>query len=316
MAGKEAAHERGTYHLHTGRRLTGTLKFPSFGSVVANEIGDPDFDLPNFVSIGKTVSSGFLGVRVAPFVVNRPGELPANVSTVIAQERQRKRLALLKSQDSDFEKAGAAELVKEHELLYRRATRLMASPGLKAFQLETASESDKLAYGKTPLGQGLLVARQLVEAGVPFVEVRRGGWDMHSNLWRNMPRAAADVDNGLSQLMTDLKQRGMFEKTLVICMGEFGRTPKINARPPAPGRDHWARNFATLLAGSGIKGGQVVGKTDVNGQEIIDRPVEVEDLFQTLCKSMGVNADKELYSTSGRPLRIVDGGEPVSEILA
>ena len=315
IAGKEAAHERGTYHLHTGRRLGGPEKFPNIGSVVSHQNGDLNSDMPNFVSIGQTLSSGFLGVQYAPFIVNRPGELPANVKALVERERLERRLALLGEQENDFARAGAEALVAEHKTLYARARKLMTSPKLKAFELEQESGSVQEAYGTSTFGKGMLVARRLLEAGVPFVEVRRGGWDMHNGIFDRMESTGADVDLGLSQLITDLKQRGMLERTLVICMGEFGRTPKINARTPTPGRDHWARNFNVFLAGGGIRGGQAIGKTDANGQEIIDRAVTVEDLFQSICKIMKVDADEELFTPGGRPLRIVDGGEPIGELF-
>ncbi|RMG38075.1 MAG: DUF1501 domain-containing protein [Planctomycetota bacterium] len=315
VRGKEAAHERGTYHLHTGRRLGTPEKHPNFGSVVADKLGDPDFDLPNFVSIGQTVSSGFLGVRVAPFIVDRAGELPRNVKQLVSRAQFARRLRYLQEQEAEFAAAGAEGLVAEHQTIYQRAVRLMQSPRLKAFQLADEPQHIQKAYGSSPFQKGLLVARRLVEAGVPFVEVRRGGWDMHNSIEQRMPPAAADVDQGLSQLLRDLKQRGMLQNTLVVCMGEFGRTPKINSRTPAPGRDHWARNFCILLAGGGVKGGRVVGKTSRDGTEIVDREIQVEDFFQTWARLMGIDPDEELYTPSGRPLKIVDGGTPIQEIL-
>lgn len=316
MAGKEAAHERGRYHLRTGRRLTGTEKFPHFGSLVAHQNGDPDSDLPNFVSIGNTISSGFLGVEVAPFVLPKAGELPANVKALVDDQRRSRRMRLLERQEADFARAGAEERVKEHQELYKKASKMMTSSRLKAFKLDGESEATKNAYGKSQFGQGLLVARRLVEAGIPFVEVQKGGWDMHDSLWQRIGNNAADVDQGVSQLMTDLKQRGLLEKTLVIVLGEFGRTPKINNRTPEVGRDHWARNFNLLIAGAGVNGGQVIGKTSENGQEIVDREVYVEDLFQSMCRCMGIDADEELYTPSGRPLKIVDGGEVIGELFS
>lgn len=315
MTGKEAAHERGTYHLHTGHRMLGIEKFPHFGSVVAKEIGDPQSDIPNFVSIGQTLSSGFLGVQVAPFIIDRPGQLPDNVFNNTPTSRQQRRLALLSQQESDFADAGAAALVKEQSKLYQKANLMMLSPRLKAFQFDNELTTMKEAYGKSQLGQGLLVARRLVEVGVPFVEVRSGGWDMHSNVFKGMERRAPDIDQGLSQLLIDLKQRGLLDKTLVLCMGEFGRTPKINARPPVPGRDHWVKNFNLLMAGAGIKGGQVIGKTDENGQEIVDSPVEVDDLFRSMCHAMKINADMELHTPIGRPVKLVESGTVIEGLF-
>jgi hypothetical protein len=316
MAGKEAAHERGQYHLHTGRRLGGTSNFPHLGSVVAQELGDPEADIPNFVSIGNTLSSGFLGVKVAPFVIDRAGQLPANVRRLIPPGRTDRRMALLTQQDESFAAAGAASIAREHGELYRKASKLMVSKRLTAFTLDGESEQMKSSYGGHAFGQGCLVARRLVESGVPFVEVQRGGWDMHQDLWQNIPNVAGEVDQGLSALIADLKQRGMLEKTLVVALGEFGRTPKINQRTPNVGRDHWARNFNLLIAGVGIRGGRCVGKTSDDGMQITDRPVEVDDLFQTMCRCLGVDADKELITPEGRPLRIVDAGAAIEELLS
>jgi hypothetical protein len=315
LAGKEAAHERGRYHLRTGRRLGGTSNFPHFGSVVARELGDPDADIPNFVSIGNTISAGFLGVQYAPFIVGRAGQMPANITGTVGTPRLDRRLAMLREQDADFAEAGAESISHEHQELYRKAARMMTSQRLRAFTLNGESEAVKNKYGDHAFGQGCLVARRLVESGTPFVEVQRGGWDMHANLWQNMPRAAGEVDQGLSALITDLQERGMLERTLVLCLGEFGRTPKINQRTPNVGRDHFARNFNMLMAGAGVAGGVCVGATSGDGMEIADRPVEVDDLFQTMCHCMGIDADEELITPAGRPLRIVDAGRRIEELV-
>lgn len=315
VVGKEAAHERGRYHLHTGRRLTGGTVFPNIGSVVAHELGDPAADLPNFVSFGGTLSAGYLGVRYAPFAIERPGELPENVAALVDDPRFARRLELLAAGEKDFAKAGGAKLVDERQTLYSRAFQLMRSPRLKAFQLDGESQAARDAYGSSRFGQGMLVARRLVEVGVPFVEVVRGGWDMHNDLQARFAPAAAEVDQGLAALMDDLRQRGLLDSTLVICMGEFGRTPKINSRSPKPGRDHWIRGFNVLMAGAGVRGGAVVGKTSDNGQEIADRAVSIEDLFQTFCRALDIQADKELFTPDSRPLKIVDGGKPIMELF-
>ncbi len=221
VAGKEAAHERGRYHLRTGRRLTGTANHPHFGSVVARTLGDPDAEIPNFVSMGSTISSGFLGVQVAPFVLDKAGELPANVSTKLSDAQFARRLALLRQQDGEFASAGAESLAHEHQELYAKAARIMTSSRLKAFQLSDEPDKLKEAYGRHAFGQGCLVARRLVEAGVPFIEVQRGGWDMHNSLWQNMPKTASEVDQGVSQLLKDLNSRGLLSRTLVLVLGEF-----------------------------------------------------------------------------------------------
>ena len=296
--------------------MLGPTKYPHFGSLVAHKLGDPESDVPNFISIGNTISSGFLGIEVAPFIVQRAGQLPENVASNVKGERARRRLEMLNLQDRQLAAAGAEAIAQEHEELYRKASRLMTSSRMKAFTLNGESEGAKQSYGKHAFGQGCLVARRLVESGVPFVEVQRGGWDMHQNLWQNMPKVAGEVDQGLSALIEDLKERGLLQKTLVLCLGEFGRTPKINNKSPEVGRDHWARNFNLLLAGGGIRGGVCVGKTSEDGQEISDGAVSVDDLFQTMCVCMGIDPDEELYTPEDRPVRIVDEGSPIREILS
>lgn len=315
IVGKEAAHERGRYHLLTGRRLGGASQFPHFGSVVAQELGDPDSDIPNFVCIGNTLSSGFLGVKYAPFEVPTAGQLPANVAPRTDTARTDRRLAMLRQQDADFANAGAEAIAFEHEQLYNKAARLMTSERLKAFTLEGESDQTKQSYGPNQFGQGCLVARRLVESGVPFVQVQRSGWDMHANLWQNIPTAAGEVDQGVAALITDLKARGLLDRTLILVLGEFGRTPKINQSTPNVGRDHWARNFNVLLAGGGLQPGACIGATSPDGMEITNRPVEVDDLFQTLCHSLNIDANKELITPEGRPLRIVDAGQPIPELV-
>lgn len=312
MAGKEAAHDRGRYHLRTGHRLLGPTKFPHVGSLVAHKLGDPDADIPNFVSIGQTVSSGFLGVEVAPFTIRKAGVLPDNVQAITTGTRAQRRLAMLTQQDQAFAAAGALYIAHEHQELYRKAAKMMASNRLKAFTLNGESEKLKSDYGNHEFGKSCLTARRLVESGTPFVEIQRGGWDMHNNLWQNMPKVAGEVDQGLSTLLKDLKQRGLLEKTLVICLGEFGRTPKLNGNG---GRDHWAKNFNLLIGGGGVKGGVCVGETSKDGMEISKRPITVDDLFSTICTAMTIDPDEELITPEGRPLRIVDEGLPISEIL-
>jgi uncharacterized protein (DUF1501 family) len=288
------------------------VKYPNIGSVVAQEIGGETAELPNFVSVGETIGPGFLGVGAAPFVVSRPGELPANVAIGTSSQRMARRLELLRFQNEQLASSGAAEIASGQQSLYDQAARMVLSAKLKAFEL--GSEPDKVrdAFGRNGFGQGLLLARRLVETGVPFVEVRRGGWDNHGDLWRAVPNLAREVDTGLAGLIRDLKERGLLDRTLVVCMGEFGRTPKVNNRA---GRDHFPRAFSVLLAGSGIRGGQVIGKTNENGTEVSDRPVSVPDLFQTICKAVQLNAATEMITPLGRPVKIVEEGKPVTELF-
>jgi hypothetical protein len=312
MTSKEGNHERATYQLHTGRAPTGALKFPNIGSVVAQELGESTAELPNFVSVGETIGPGFLGIQAAPFVVNSPGELPANVATTVSKERLARRLELVGAQNAELGKAGAGEIAASQQGLIDQAARMVLSPKLKTFDLKTESDQMRDAFGRNAFGQGLLMARRLVEATVPFIEVRRGGWDNHNDLWKNISRQAKDVDLGIAQLLRDLKTRGLLDTTLVVCMGEFGRTPKVNNKG---GRDHYPKAFSILLAGSGIRGGRVVGKTKDDGTEVTDRPVSVPDLFQTFCRALKLNPATEMVTPQGRPVKIVDEGKPVNELF-
>ena len=313
MTNKEGSHERATYQLHTGRKPTGALKFPNLGSVVAERLGDRQAELPNFVSVGQTIGSGFLGVHSQPFVVNRPGALPDNVASAVPPDQLKRRLAQLEQQNEGFAVLGAKQVVTEQQGLYAQGARMMLSPKLKAFELDDEPAKARDVYGRSSFGQGLLVARRLVEQGVPFVEVNRGGWDNHQEIFKSVGKLALEVDQGLDALINDLADRGLLERNLVVCMGEFGRTPKVN---PRAGRDHWPNTFSLLLAGAGVRGGRIIGKTTADGMEVDQEPISVEDLFQTMCHAIGLNPADELTSPSGRPLKIVDGGNLITGLFS
>jgi hypothetical protein len=316
MTNKEGNHQRATYQLHTGYAPTGTVKHPHMGCVAANELGDPKFDLPHIVSIGgPTVGAGMLGVALEPFVVQDaqkpPGNavLPANVG----EYRLRRRLGLMQSlEHSSFERTGGADRVREHHALYRQTAGMILSPRMKAFNLEDEPAPVRDAYGRTPFGNGCLLARRLVQAGVTFVEVRSNGWDTHQKNHERVGELAGQVDPGFATLITELKSHGLLDRTLVIWMGEFGRTPKIN---PNAGRDHFPRVFNVALAGGGIKGGQVVGASSPDGTEVKDHPVTVNDLLTSFCHALKIDPTKENMSPLGRPIKIVDGGKVVKPLF-
>ncbi|WP_422927398.1 DUF1501 domain-containing protein [Singulisphaera sp. PoT] len=315
MSNKEGNHERATYQLHTGYTPTGTVKHPSFGCNLANELGDPKFDLPHIVSIGgNSVGAGLLGVGLEPFVVQDPTKSPANVKPPVATSRFSRRLGLMQAlEHGAFERTGGADRVKDHTALYKQTAGMVLSPRMKAFDLEGEDPTLRAAYGSSPFGQGCLLARRLVETGVTFVEVRSGGWDTHQEVHERVGKNASQVDPGFATLISDLKQRGMLDKTLVIWMGEFGRTPKVN---PNAGRDHFPRVFNVALAGGGIKGGQVIGESSVDGTEVKEHPIAVNDLLTSFCHSLHINPAKENMSPLGRPIKIVDGGKLVKELFA
>jgi uncharacterized protein (DUF1501 family) len=314
MTSKEGNHGRATYLLHTGYAPSGGIVHPGFGSHVAKELGPADFDLPHFVSIqGPSAGSSFLGVNYAPFVVSDPNRQPDNVTTPVAAGRLQRRLGLLRELEEPFARSGADEQVRDHQALYTQTAQMVLSPRVKAFDLSSEPDRVREAYGPSPFGQGCLMARRLIERGVTFVEVQSSGWDTHGNELPALKKLIPPVDQGTAALVADLKARGLLDNTLVIWMGEFGRTPRINL---TAGRDHYPAAFNMAMAGCGVRGGQVIGATDRLGAEVATRPVTVPDLFCTFCKALGINPRKENQSNVGRPLRIVEGGEAVSEVFA
>ena len=316
MTNKEGNHQRASYQLHTGYAPSGTVKHPNFGSVTAAELGDPKFDLPHIVSIGRdeTISSGILGVKYEPFRVPDPLKPPLNTSLGVPSGRFVRRLNLMHSLEvGGFGNSGGLDRVREHHEIYRQTASMVLSPHMKAFDVESEDPKTRASYGETPFGQGCLLARRLVQAGVTFIEVRAGGWDNHAGVNDAVAKNAASVDPGFASLVSDLKLRGMLDRTLVVWMGEFGRTPKIN---PNAGRDHFPRVFSLAMAGGGVKGGQVIGASTPDGSAVKDRPVSVVDLMASFCKSLQIDPKKENISPQGRPIKIVDGGQPIKELFA
>jgi uncharacterized protein (DUF1501 family) len=215
--------------------------------------------------------------------------------------------------EADFAEAGGRQRVEDHKALYTGASQMVLSPRLKAFDVSQESDALRDRYGRNPFGQGCLLARRLVEAGVTFVEVASNGWDTHQDNFTRVKTLSESVDPAFAALVGDLKERGMLPKTLVIWMGEFGRTPKIN---PRTGRDHYPRAFNVALAGGGVKGGQVVGATSTDGTTVSERPVSVPDLFCSFYHALKINPRKENMTTLGRPIKLIDGGQPVQELFA
>jgi hypothetical protein len=313
MTSKEGNHGRATYLLHTGYAPSGGVVHPGFGSVVASELGQADFDLPQFVSIqGESVGPSFLGVQYAPFVVVDPNRLPDNLAAPVPATRLQRRLSLLKEMEQPFARSGAGDQVRDHEALYEQTAHLVLSPRAKAFNLSAESDKIRAAYGYSSFGQGCLMARRLIEAGVTFVEVQSTGWDTHGNELKALKALIPPVDQGMAALVADLKARGLLERTLVIWMGEFGRQPRINL---TAGRDHFPKAFNMAMAGCGVRGGQVIGSTDKLGTEVNERPVTVPDLFCTFCHALGIPPRKENQSNVGRPIKIVEEGSALREVF-
>jgi hypothetical protein len=252
-------------------------------------------------------------VGLEPFVIPNAERPPENAQPRVEVARYQRRLGLLdKLETVGFGKHGGADRVRDHKALYHQTSRMVLSPRMKAFNLDDENPQLRDAYGRTPFGQGCLLARRLVESGVSFIEVRSNGWDTHQNVNEKVGTLASQVDPAFATLIEDLKRRGMLDKTLVVWMGEFGRTPKIN---PNAGRDHFPRVFNVALAGGGVKGGQVIGASSNDGTEVKDRPVTVPDLMASFCHALKVDPTKESMTPVGRPIKIVDGGKAVREIF-
>jgi hypothetical protein len=344
MNTKEADHGRATYLMRTGRLPGGPIQYPSLGALVARELERPDAELPGFVAIAPfrffnqgAYGAGYLGPRYAPLIVGenagfRGGraddyeqglkvqdiDLPGGVTAARGDARVR----LLDEMEQDFlaERGGPAAL--SHHTAYHRAVTMMHSAAVKAFDLHEEPAALRDRYGRNLFGQGCLLARRLVEQGVPFVEVTLSavpgqqvfGWDTHQNNFDQVQKLSAVLDAAWATLMEDLQSRGLLDSTLIVWMGEFGRTPRIN---PAKGRDHWASSWSTVLAGGGLRGGQVVGKTTADGMAVDDRPVSVADLLGTVGLALGLDIRKQNPSNVGRPIRFVDPtAQPIKEVVA
>ncbi len=326
----EGDHDRATRLMLTGHRPGQEgINYPSLGSLFAKELGDATNDLPPYVSVssfrfGDAGGPGFLGPNYAPLVVSgdsRDPEARANLSIEnlkaplgVSKESMEKRFEISKFLQDDFANRAKGPSTKAHKANFDRAMRMIATNAKGAFKLdeETAELRDK--YGRSQFGQGCLLARRLVERGAAFVEVTLDGWDTHGDNFTAVKRLSETLDPAWSTLMTDLRERGLLESTLIVWMGEFGRTPKINNNA---GRDHFPLAWSTVLGGGGVKGGQVIGDTGKAGTEVADRPVKIADLYATMCASIGVNPENENISPEGRPIPLADrSGKIIEEIAA
>jgi len=324
MKSGEADHFRGIKLVKSGYPPNPAIKYPTWGSVVSMMNGDPNFDLPNYVRCGKPriatrdIDHGVLGTRYTAFKVDEPGKLPQDVVPVDTPVVMQRRMALANALDAEFARSGADSAVQEKRAIYDRAQQFAFSPRLSTFDLSSEPEKLRDAYGRTVFGQGCLLARRLVEAGVPFCEVYSigstgdQGWDTHKNGFKENPLLANETDPGYATLLTDLADRGMLDNTLVVWMGEFGRTPKFK---PDGGRDHYAEGWVVGMSGCSIRGGQVIGATDKDGLKVTDRPLDVPDLYQSICKALDIDPHHEYITADNRPMKLVDKGKVIDELF-
>ncbi len=322
--GRTAIHFNGVYFLMTGYLPIQSMEFPSLGAVVAKELGLRK-GMPPYVlnaMLDHAMGPGFLGSAYAPFWVrsdpNAPDfrvddlDLPVDVDWKTVSDRR----WLVKQMDQAFRDRDTKGITAARDNFHVEAERIMKSPEVKkAFDIWAEPEALRDRYGRSPIGQGCLLARRLVESGVRFVTVNasRAIWDTHADNFNRLQKALLpELDMAYSALLQDLSERGLLSSTLVVVSGEFGRTPKINA---GGGRDHWPRVFSVLLAGAGIKGGQVYGSSDATGAEPKDNPTSIEDLTATIYDRLGIDPKKEYHAASGRPIRLSNNGTPVRSPL-
>lgn len=322
IAGKEADHGRASYTMFTGYRKSPAIEHPALGAVVSHEFG-PRKDLPPYVAVPSASEyggTGYLGSQFGPFGIGsdparagykvRDLMLPPGVDDRRFSTRREIRGVV----DDHFRtQAKSAEALGAMDEFYQRAYALISSPAARdAFDIEKETAATRQKYGPSEAGPRFLLARRLVEAGVRFVTVSYGGWDMHAGLENAMRRQAPGLDGALAGLIRDLDDRGLLASTIVLVTSEFGRTPKINA---SAGRDHFPRVFSLAVAGGGFKKGLVYGSSNSTASEPEEDPVRVEDVLTTVYHQLGINADKELMAPGARPIEIIDGGTVVKDLL-
>lgn len=326
MSTREADHGRGRYYMQTSYVPNPTVVHPSFGSVVSYEIGRnrKALEIPAFVSVsGGGGQAGFLGMTHAPFSVDSSGRI-RNEPSEDSRNRLPGRLSMLQEIEAGFINSRRGELPAAHKDVYKNAVNLMTSRQMAAFNadkadmglgLEAESDATRDAYGRNGFGEGLLMARRLAQVGVPFIEVNMGGWDLHAGVFDTLKnQRLPQLDKGISALTADLKQRGMLDDTVLVWMGEFGRTPRINQNV---GRDHWAASWSVMIGGGGLKNGQAVGATDADGVRVADgsKAYLPGDIWATVSHAMGIPVNTVHTSKRGRPMKLANGGTPIQELI-
>lgn len=345
LSTKEGDHGRATFHMRTGHQPGGPIRYPSVGASLAKSLENPEADLPGYVSIAPytlfntaAFGPGFLGPRYAPLTVGAIEGFPMVMAprpttgryaqlgvddllppSSVTRPQQDGRLELRNSLQSRFSDVHRTASPVAHRTIYQQAIRMMRSEAASAFHLDDEPGALRDAYGRGRFGQGCLMARRLIEQGVPFVEVALGevndgglGWDTHQANFTAVRRLSGALDSGFATLLDDLSQRGLLSSTTILWMGEFGRTPKINQ---AAGRDHFPAAWSCVLAGGGIHGGQAHGRTSADGMVVEEGRVDVGDVLATLCVSLGLSPSDEHVSAEGRPVRLAEG-QPIKDLLA
>jgi uncharacterized protein (DUF1501 family) len=316
MSTREADHGRGRYYMHTGFVPNPSVEHPSYGSVIAHELMSQDrqLEIPPFIAVGgASEGPGFLGMAWAPFSVSSTGQI-RNLEMGLEQQRVAQRMAALQLVETGFIKQNRGSAAEDHMKVLKKTVSLMTSKQMEAFKVTNEPPEVTERYGETNFGRGCLMARRLVEQGVPFVEVSLGGWDNHNGIHSILSDTKLpELDRGMSALVEDLEQRGLLQDTAIIWMGEFSRTPRINANA---GRDHWARAWSVVVGGAGMKGGQAIGATNADGTRVETEPYTSQDVMASVCKSLGISLETVFTSRSGRPMKIANGGKVIKELFS
>jgi hypothetical protein len=341
LSSGEADHNRGTQVMNTGRTPSPVVQHPSIGAITSSLLTSKELPLPGFIGIGGTaqrIGPGFLGSLYAPFTVQNPSQPPENIRAPQglggepeADERQKRRARLFYAVEDRFanelyphlrpqagmskdrlakleeERAALGDAAKSHENIYKKAFDLTISPLRTVFEVSKEDPKVIEAYGgaQNQFGMGCLLARKLVEKGVTCVEVDLGGWDNHQGIFPTLRNNLGPrLDKGMGTLVKELVQKGLWKNTVLVWMGDFGRTPRINQNA---GRDHWARGWSVVVGGGGLQGGQVYGATTADGMDIAKDRATVGDLYATLYKGLGLEPDTKVRDNLGRPIPIAEG---------
>lgn len=329
LVSKEGDHERGTYFVQTGYRPDPTVIHPGLGAILARQLPDESVEIPMHVSLAtgdgaEVPRGGYLGAAYDAYRVYDPGRSLNNMDQRVEADRQQRRLANLEVVSQTF-RQGRQRQVEEtlHQHVIERALTMMTSEQLRAFEIDTEPQELVARYGDSRFGRGCLVARRLVEQGVRSIQVVLQGFDTHANNYEGHVTQCQQLDPAFATLMQDLADRDLLQSTIVLCIGEFGRTPKIN---PLGGRDHWPLGFSCVVGGGGLRAGAVIGGTDADeavhdqDKKPADRrgphdPIEIPDLYATILQRLGVAHDEELITPIGRPLALCEG-TPLERLLS
>ncbi len=323
LVSKEGDHERGTYYVKTGYRPDPLTTHPAISAVVSHK-RPANTEIPDHISLGGgqwPARGGFLGDSMDAFRIFAPGRGIKNMKPMVKDARQQRRLKSLELVTKTFRRGRKLQTERTlHEEMVKRALTMMSSDQLKALEIEDEPASVRQAYGDSRFGRGCLVARRLLETGVRAIEVTLNGWDSHASNHEGHLTQAAMLDPAFASLMKDLKERDLLQSTVVLCIGEFGRTPNIN---PLEGRDHWPNWFSCVVGGGGMNKGQIIGRTDPAGigkkgeedeENLPENPIEVQDLYATVLQRLGIDHEEEFITDIGRPIAF-SPGRPIAQLL-